>query len=87
MPFWLNFKRNFLPKNNSGIDMEKPKGGFLLGTSPEFEMALFTVGLILSGGESLDDGIPIQLGLEDNPWNLKLLIHCKNGRFESAYCV
>lgn len=70
-----------------GIDMEKPKGGFLLGTSPEFEMALFTVGLILSGGESLDDGIPIQLGLEDNPWNLKLLIHCKNGRFESAYCV
>ena len=54
----------------------------MLGTSPEFEMALFTVGLILSGGESLDDGIPIQLGLEDNSWNLKLLIHCKNGRFE-----
>ena len=35
-----------------GIEMEKPKGGFLLGTSPEFEIALFTVGLVLSGGES-----------------------------------
>ena len=65
--------------------MEKPKGGFLLGTSPEFEMALFTVGLVLSGGESAE--IPVQIGLEDNPWDLKLVVHCKNGRFESAYCV
>ena len=32
-----------------GIDMEKPKGGFLLGTSPEFEVALYTAALILSG--------------------------------------
>ena len=29
--------------------MEKPKGGFLLGTSPEFEIGLYTAGLILSG--------------------------------------
>lgn len=29
--------------------MEKPKGGFLLGTSPEFEVALYTAALILSG--------------------------------------
>jgi len=68
-----------------GIDYEKPKGGFLLGTSPEFEIALFTVGLVLSGGESID--IPITLGTEDNPYDLKLKIYCNNGRFNSAFCV
>ena len=31
--------------------MDKPKGGFLLGTSPEFEIGLYTAGLILSGNK------------------------------------
>ena len=70
---------------SKGIDMEKPKGGFLLGTSPEFEMALYTVGLLLSGGEGAD--IPVRIGLVDNPYDLNLKVHCRNGRFESAYCV
>jgi len=68
-----------------GMELEKPKGGFLLGTSPEFEIALFTVGLVLSGGESIE--IPITLGTEDNPYDLKMKIYCSNGRFNSAFCT
>ena len=34
--------------------MDKPKGGFLLGTSPEFEIGLYTAGLILSGNKKID---------------------------------
>lgn len=34
-----------------GVEMDKPKGGFLLGTSPEFEIGLYTAGLILSGNK------------------------------------
>lgn len=67
------------------MELEKPKGGFLLGTSPEFEIALFTVGLVLSGGESIE--IPITLGTEDNPYDLKMKIYCSNGRFNSAFCT
>lgn len=64
-----------------GIDMEKPKGGFLLGTSPEFEIALYTAGLILSGGENAE--IPIKIG----DYDLNLKVYCTNGRFLSAFCV
>jgi hypothetical protein len=61
--------------------MEKPKGGFLLGTSPEFEIALYTAGLILSGGENAE--IPIKIG----DYDLNLKVYCTNGRFLSAFCV
>ena len=37
-----------------GVEMDKPKGGFLLGTSPEFEIGLYTAGLILSGNKKID---------------------------------
>ena len=63
-----------------GIDVEKPKGGFLLGTSPEFEVGLYTAGLILSGGR--DATIPITL----RDYDLNLKVYCKNDRFMTAYC-
>ncbi|CAG5089356.1 Oidioi.mRNA.OKI2018_I69.PAR.g12184.t1.cds [Oikopleura dioica] len=64
-----------------GIDVEKPKGGFLLGTSPEFEIGLYTAALVLSGGR--DASIPITL----RDYDLKIKVYCKNNRFMTAYCA
>ena len=42
-----------IPKNPISLvtlgEIEKPKGGFLMGTSPEFEIAIYTVAHLLAG--------------------------------------